>query len=173
MVSDEEIFQTLIRWASTFGCDIIETDAEDFPGEKKARGFFHVNKRGPGMEEFAISFKSGLPLEEKVEVVAHEIGHLLFSLLGVPYQKESHEIVACIFGKSLIAALREDWENPFLLVHGTVGLIKQFLELLQAKKDRTSRTLARMEQEYFRWKAEHDKMAEGDGGSKFSDKGPC
>ena len=155
-MTDAEVFEKLKDWAKVFGYDILEVAfAEgDFPEglEKGTRGFFAKGTlNSPGW----IWLRPGLPIEEKVEVLAHEMGHMGLHLLGVePYQKLSHEPTASLFAKCLVAVIREDFENPMFKIAGIYTLLKEFLELLKAKIDRTSKNLAMMEVAYLRWKKE-------------------
>ena len=161
-MTDEEIFQKLITWALTFGCDVYEGEREE---NEQRRGQFRVVKRLPGRdEEMEIVIQTDLPLEEKVEVMAHEVGHMALYLLKLnPDQKVIREPIADLLGRCLVAALREDWQNPFLKVGGIAELTVQFLKFVIAKIDRTSGNLAMMEAAYYRWKKEVEggKMAEG------------
>ncbi len=151
-LTDKEIFEKLISWATTFGVDVYGGEREE--GETR-RGYFRKS-RVPGEDwRLEIVIQADLPTEEKIDVLAHEIGHLALDLLGVkPYQKPTHEPTASILGKCLIAAIREDYTNPLFKIGGVFELVKEFLELLKGKIDRTSRNLAQMEVAYLRWKEE-------------------
>lgn len=155
-MTHEDVFQTLLQWAYTFGCDIIEANEEAWPEDKKeARGLFRKGKGSLGLEEMEIWLKMDLALEEKIDVMAHEVAHMALYLLQVnPSQKLTHEPLADLLGKCLVAALREDWQNPLLRVGGIVELVKNFLEFLKAKKERTQPYLAWVNFEYFKWKKE-------------------
>jgi hypothetical protein len=119
-MTDEDALQTLIRWAWTFGCDIIEADKDELQADgRERRGVIRMLKRGPDREEMEIWLKADLPLEEKIEVMAHEVGHLALSLLKIePYQRLTHEPTASLLGHCLVAALREDYGNPFFKIGG-------------------------------------------------------
>ena len=154
-MTDEEVLQKLVTWALTFGCDVYEGEREE---HEQTRGLFRKLRRLGSDDEMEIVIQTDLPLEEKVEVMAHEVSHMALYLLKVePYQKLTHEPTADLLGRCLVAALKEDWANPFFKVGGIAELTVQFLKFVIAKQDRTSLNLARMEEEYFRWKREMEK----------------
>jgi hypothetical protein len=155
-MTHEDCFQTLLQWAWTFGCDIIEANEEAWPEDKKeSRGLFRKGKRESEGEVMEIWLKMDLTLEDKIGVMGHEVAHLALHLLNVnPDQKIIREPVADLLGKCLVATLWEDWQNPLLRVGGIVELVKNFLEFLKAKKERTQPYLAWVDAEYFRWKRE-------------------
>ena len=162
-MTDEQVFQTLVKWSMVFGCDVYEGEREE---NETRRGLFRKLRRPGQDEEMQIVIQTDLPLEEKIEVMAHEIGHLALSLLKVePYQKLTHEPTASLFAKCLVAVIREDFGNPLFRISGMSELVKQFLELLKGKIDRTSKNLAMMEVAYLRWKeVEGNGTIEGDRG---------
>lgn len=160
-MTNEEALQTMLRWAWDFGCDIIEANEEAFPeDQKEARGMFRkVWREGEG-QVMEIWLKTDLPLKEKVEVMAHEIGHMALFLLKVnPSHKLTREPVADLLGKCLLAIIWEDYGNPLFKIGRVYELVKEFLELLKGKMNRTSHNLALMEVNYLRWKKE----VEGEG----------
>lgn len=164
MTNEEEIFQTLLQWAYAFGCDIIEADKEDFPKNVgEARGFFNVVKSGIVMkrEDVEIWLISGLSLEEKIWVLAHETGHLILYLLGIrPYVKELHEPVAVLIERFLIALLKGEQDDPVLQIDCSgevLKMIQKFLKLLQEKQDRTQESIFKIDQAYFKFKKDQER----------------
>lgn len=157
-MTNEEMFQTLLQMAYAFGCDIIEADENNWPEDRKGRAFFRVSWTGiiSKREELEIWLRDDLSLPEKIEVMIHEIAHLAFYLFGIPYQ-ELHEVSATLFGKCLLAALREDWANPLFEMGPIVQLEKRFLELLRDKRERTALGLAQLDEAYFKFKKEQER----------------
>ena len=155
-MTDEQVFKTLIGWALDFGCDCYEGEREE---NEQRRGLFRVLKRVPGRyeEEMEIVIQTDLPLEEKLQVMAHEFSHMGLHLLKLNHdQKLIREPVADLLGRCLIATLKEDWQSPFFKITGIVELTKQFLEFIKAKRDRTCLNLARMNAAYLQWKKEQE-----------------
>lgn len=160
-MTNEEVFQQLIEWAWYFGCDVYDANDEELQldGHERRRGVFRKFKRVPGRdEEIEIVLQIDLPIEEKVEVLSHEVAHMGIFLLKVePYQKLTHEPTAELLGRCLVSIIRGDvQQNPLFKVSGMTPLVKQFLELLSGKIERTSTNLTAMNAEYFRWKKEID-----------------
>ena len=160
-MTDEEVFQKLLTWAMTFGCDVFGGEREE---NEQRRGQFRVLKRVPGRydEEMEIVIQTDLPLNEKLDILAHEIGHMALYLLKLnPDQKVVREPLADLLGRCLVAALREEWQNPVFKITGIAELAKEFLQFVKAKQERTCLNLSRMEQEYFRWKREMEAKGSG------------
>jgi hypothetical protein len=187
-VTHEEVFERLKAWAKIFGYPVHEAVfAEGCRPEwleEGTRGFLQRERINlPGW----IWLKLGLPSEERAEVLGHEVGHLAIHVLkGEPYESEyydrlTHEPTADLLGRCFVAIIQEDFENPLFDRGGVRKSVKEFLEILKGKIERTGRNLFMMEIAYHQWKKEVEgsgkqeaaRMAEWDGGSKFSDEGPC
>jgi hypothetical protein len=156
MMNNEDIFKILVSWSILFEIDVVEMDQEDFPPDiKDARGFFNQSKQGPlGMRGRGgmIVFKTGLPLDEKLEILAHEIGHMTLALLGIEYQPLTHEPTVTLFTHSLLASLREDYNDPVLKIKicKSTELVKKFLGLVKEKQDSTFQGNLELHQAYDR-----------------------
>lgn len=130
-MTHEEAFETLKTWADIFGYPILEAIfAEgDFPLEgKDARGFFHKDEiNSPGW----IWIRPGLSPEDRTDVLAHEVSHMILFVLKVePYQRLTHEPTADLLGKCLVAMIWENYDNPLFKIGRIADLIKAFSDRL-------------------------------------------
>lgn len=165
-MTNEEMFQMLLQFATLLGYDVCEMDQGDFPEScKENRGFFRQSKSGPlGMpgQGGEIFLRIGLPLDERVEVLAHEIGHITLSLLGVePYQPLTHEPVAVLFVHSLLASLRGDFDDPIFKICKSTELFRKFLSLVKEKQDKTFSAELELHKGYIQYLKEKEGKGEG------------
>jgi hypothetical protein len=137
-----------LHFCEVLGIDVLIVPQREIEAEMQAKGrgcnlgFFRkdVGPLGSSPREGTIAIRQEADPKERLEILAHELGHGYFALgpLHLTYQKWTHEPVADLFGKCLVATLRgETGEFYGFQIRGMQTLVLNFLHFISEKLDST------------------------------------
>lgn len=159
-MTDQEIYEVFISWSKVLGIDIILTTRENLEEMTRtpARGCFIKDKESLGHRPptGTIFLWDALPVEGKISTIAHEFLHFHLYVRNIKYQYASHEPVAFLFQRYLLALMRGEADQLQNEVGGIFQLVKGFLDYLGSKMDSTFQGNLELHQGYLAWLKEKE-----------------